>query len=315
MKVALNNYVVRGPGHNINFMMDIYRHPRFESGKLTTKFIDEEYPDGFKGVELSMSEKSDLTAMACTMQALNEISRNTISGQMESQRIFVPSKKLNHLKKIQDKSLVIPTYQVYGDGIDAATVAQTLLQDDDAGMNFKTYYISIDGSFGKPTLCRIAMLQHKLNDMQALVVLDKDSITVLSDIHWPSRGNQYQATVGNTTESVQILSGLPEGLKLQHHGAIHDVVIRTEQEMLYGQHMSPKPEIDTSKMLLCPMPGMLVSVSVQEGDTVQPGQELAVVEAMKMQNILRAEKQGTISKVNASSGESLKVDQVIIEFE
>jgi len=68
-------------------------------------------------------------------------------------------------------------------------------------------------------------------------------------------------------------------------------------------------------MLLCPMPGLIVSVNVGVGDEVQEGQALCTVEAMKMENILRAEKKAVVSKVNAGPGDSLAVDDVIMEFE
>jgi propionyl-CoA carboxylase alpha chain len=72
---------------------------------------------------------------------------------------------------------------------------------------------------------------------------------------------------------------------------------------------------DMSKYLLCPMPGLIVSIAVKPGDKVEAGQQLATVEAMKMENILRAEKAGVIGKVLASAGDSLAVDAVILEFE
>jgi propionyl-CoA carboxylase alpha chain len=68
-------------------------------------------------------------------------------------------------------------------------------------------------------------------------------------------------------------------------------------------------------MLLCPMPGLIVKIDVEEGDEVQEGQALCTVEAMKMENILRAERKGTVSKINATAGDSLAVDDVIMEFE
>ena len=79
--------------------------------------------------------------------------------------------------------------------------------------------------------------------------------------------------------------------------------------------MIAKEEPDLSKLLICPMPGLLVKLHVGEGEEVQPGQPLATVEAMKMENILRAEKQGTVARLNASEGESLMVDAVILELE
>jgi propionyl-CoA carboxylase alpha chain len=72
---------------------------------------------------------------------------------------------------------------------------------------------------------------------------------------------------------------------------------------------------DTSKYLLAPMPGLLTRLEVVEGDRVEAGQPLAVVEAMKMENILRAEKSGTVKAVNFALGESLVVDAAILEFE
>lgn len=83
----------------------------------------------------------------------------------------------------------------------------------------------------------------------------------------------------------------------------------------HESRMIEKEPPDLSKMLICPMPGMLMKLHVAEGETVQPGQPLATVEAMKMENILRAEKEGTIAKINADEGESLAVDAVILELE
>ena len=79
--------------------------------------------------------------------------------------------------------------------------------------------------------------------------------------------------------------------------------------------MLVKTPPDTSKYLLCPMPGLIVKITVAEGDEVQEGQALATVEAMKMENILKAERNGRVKKINAVAGASLKVDDVIMEFE
>jgi propionyl-CoA carboxylase alpha chain len=79
--------------------------------------------------------------------------------------------------------------------------------------------------------------------------------------------------------------------------------------------MPEKLPPDTSRFLLCPMPGLIVKINVAVGDEVQEGQALATVEAMKMENILRAERRGVVAKINATAGTSLKVDDVIMEFE
>ena len=72
---------------------------------------------------------------------------------------------------------------------------------------------------------------------------------------------------------------------------------------------------DTSKLLLCPMPGLVVDIHVQEGDEVKAGQSLCIVEAMKMENILKAERDGSVASIKAAAGDSLAVDAVIMEFE
>ena len=79
--------------------------------------------------------------------------------------------------------------------------------------------------------------------------------------------------------------------------------------------MPEKLPPDTSRFLLCPMPGLIVKIAVEEGQEVQEGQALATVEAMKMENILKAERKGVVKKINAAPGASLRVDDVIMEFE
>jgi propionyl-CoA carboxylase alpha chain len=105
------------------------------------------------------------------------------------------------------------------------------------------------------------------------------------------------------------------GLKMISRGAIHKVQILPAHVQPLTQHMIAKIPPDLSKFLICPMPGLLVSLNVKVGDKVEAGQPLAVVEAMKMENILRAEKSATVKKVNAAAGESLAVDAVILELE
>ncbi len=103
--------------------------------------------------------------------------------------------------------------------------------------------------------------------------------------------------------------------RLTTRGASHEALVLPANLAELSGHMIEKQPPDLSKMLICPMPGMLVKLHVAEGEDVQPGQPLATVEAMKMENILRAEKEGTIAKINASEGESLAVDAVILELE
>ena len=105
------------------------------------------------------------------------------------------------------------------------------------------------------------------------------------------------------------------GFRLRSRGADLKVHVRSPRQAELADLMPEKLPPDTSKMLLCPMPGLIVKINVAEGDEVQEGQPLCTVEAMKMENILRAERKGVVAKVNAGPGDSLAVDDVIMEFE
>ena len=105
------------------------------------------------------------------------------------------------------------------------------------------------------------------------------------------------------------------GFHVRYRGASMDVTLRTPRQAELVAMMPEKVPPDTSKMLLCPMPGLIVSVAVEEGQEVQEGQALCTVEAMKMENILRAEKKGVVASIKAAQGDSLQVDEVIMEFE
>ncbi|MEL7215592.1 MAG: DUF2118 domain-containing protein [Pseudomonadota bacterium] len=106
-----------------------------------------------------------------------------------------------------------------------------------------------------------------------------------------------------------------EGYVMRYRGAERRLFVRTPRTAALAELMPEKLPPDTSKMLLCPMPGLVVSIAVEEGQEVQEGQALCTVEAMKMENVLRAEKTCVVSKINAEAGASLAVDDVIMEFE
>jgi propionyl-CoA carboxylase alpha chain len=104
------------------------------------------------------------------------------------------------------------------------------------------------------------------------------------------------------------------GYRLGQGGSEVTVTVRSPIAAELASLMPKKAPPDTSKMLLCPMPGLVVSVNVKEGQDVKAGEALAVVEAMKMENVLTAERDGVIKKINAAKGDSLALDDVILEF-
>ena len=108
---------------------------------------------------------------------------------------------------------------------------------------------------------------------------------------------------------------ITSGFRIRTAGADMKVHVRTPRQAELAALMPEKLPPDTSKLLLCPMPGLIVKIDVEVGQEVQDGQALCTVEAMKMENILRAERKGVVSKINAAAGDSLAVDDVIMEFE
>jgi propionyl-CoA carboxylase alpha chain len=107
---------------------------------------------------------------------------------------------------------------------------------------------------------------------------------------------------------------IPNGFELAYRGVEAKAFVYTEREARYARLMPAKVLSDSGKAVRCPMPGLVVSIAVAEGQEVKAGETLAVVEAMKMENILRAERDGTIKKIRVKPGDSVAVDAVIMEF-
>ncbi len=141
---------------------------------------------------------------------------------------------------------------------------------------------------------------------------DGNTIRVTSD--W-TPGDQLAVVAAGGDPLVMKVGKITHGFTIRSRGAELKVHVRTPRQAELSQLMPEKLPPDTSKLLLCPMPGLIVSVNVEVGDEVQEGQALCSVEAMKMENILRAEKKGVVTKINATAGDSLAVDDVIMEFE
>ena len=136
----------------------------------------------------------------------------------------------------------------------------------------------------------------------------------LMELDWRPGQTLARARLGDEAAVVKVSPAL-EGWRLRWRGVDVVAVARRARLAELAALMPVKEAPDTSKLLLCPMPGLVVRVEVAEGDEVQEGQTLAAVEAMKMENILRAERQGVVKSIKARPGDSLAVDEVIMEFE
>ncbi len=259
MRGALDAFELEGIGHNLPFLSAVMDHERFISGNITTAFIEEEYPDGFMGVELDEDTLHRLAALAAHMKQISAERDASISGALP-----------NHKRRIAPEWVVMLGGNPY-----PVSIAHT---DNGSKVTFdcgKKLDVQTDWTMGQPLV---------------------------------------KAVVGGE-ELVVKSNGARGGSLLRYRGADLKMIVLTPRRAELAAMMPEKQAADTSKMLLCPMPGLIVNMSVEVGDEVQEGQALCTVEAMKMENVLRAEKKGVVSKINAAIGDSLAVDEIILEFE
>jgi propionyl-CoA carboxylase alpha chain len=130
---------------------------------------------------------------------------------------------------------------------------------------------------------------------------------------WKPGDPVWQGTIDGHAVAMQVRP-IANGIRLAHQGFEVAANVFTESEAAAARLMPVGTKADTGKKLLCPMPGLVVSIAVSEGQEVKAGETLAVVEAMKMQNVLRAERDGTVKKIHATAGATLAVDALILEF-
>ncbi len=216
----------------------------------------------------------------------------------------------------------------YPDGFHGAPADEALLTDLAAlaaivELTVDTRAALIDGQLGEPVfpeetqIVRIAGGEHEVSVTpyeggNLVSVDDGDEIDVIGD--WAPGEPLLVADMDGRRRVVQVAKK-GRGWLLTTRGARHDVTVMAPHIAGLSKHMIEKVAPDMSRFLLAPMPGLLTRLEVAIGDKVEPGQPIAVVEAMKMENILRAEKASTVKLTPVAAGESLSVDQVIVEFE
>ena len=159
------------------------------------------------------------------------------------------------------------------------------------------------------------------DEIHADVVREGDAITVLFEdgnshvlaSKWIPGMPVWVGSLDGTAVAAHVRM-IPNGFELAHRGVEAKAFVYTEREAAYARLMPVKTLSAIEKSVRCPMPGLIVSVAVAEGQEVKAGETLAVVEAMKMENILRAERDGTIKNIRVKPGDSVAVDAVIMEF-
>lgn len=144
------------------------------------------------------------------------------------------------------------------------------------------------------------------------VTVDGEHLVIETD--WRPGDARFRGQAGGRKIEM-LIARSAEGYRLTFDGATLDYAVRSPRGAELAALMPIKEAPDMSKMLVCPMPGALIQLHVEEGEEVKAGQPLAVIEAMKMENTLRAEADGVIAKINNKPGDSLAVDEIILELE
>ena len=211
----------------------------------------------------------------------------------------------------------------YPEGFTGAPASETLLKrlaaiGAFAAMAQADRARRIDGQLGKKLRAPTGW-QVKIGDVVHDVSIDGDDVTVDGEaidmaLEYTPGDRLIDAEFGEEDLAVKI-APVRAGFILTTHGASHKLRILPAHAAPHAKHMIEKIPPDLSRFLICPMPGLLVALNVKEGDKVEAGQPLAVIEAMKMENILRAQKAGVVKSVSAAQGESLPVDAIILELE
>ncbi len=258
---ALDKFELDGVGNNLQFLSAIMQHERFRAGRLTTAFIDEEYPDGFSDTDPPAELLKRFIVTAAALSQVNEGFYRQGKNRMLS-------------AESQADSVVV-------------RVSRT---------NYPVVVKTLDEGF------------------EILSAGESNDQPVILTTEWLPGQQVAEVTINGQTSAFQVFKHAT-GFELWHAGYQLKAQVLSERKAQLASLMLEKVPQDMSKYLLCPMPGLIVALNVKEGDKVEAGQPLAVVEAMKMENVLQAQKSGVVAKLPVSVGDSLQVDEVIMEFE
>jgi len=278
---ALDAFAIDGIRHNIPFLTALMAHPRWRAGKLSTGFIAEEYKDGFHNPAPEGESAKMLAAVAVAIDHKLGQRKRRISGQLTGRAVT----------RATSRRVWLDTQEYTVDVVEAGTVQ---FGDGEVGLvpenGDSALTVRYRGGAGEGA---------------------DELVSLMST--WKPGEPVWSGTVNGKPVAVQVRP-IRNGYMLSWRGAFANAQVYTEREANYARLMPVKVAADSGKKLLCPMPGLVKAIAVNEGQEVKVGETLAIVEAMKMENVLRAERDGTVKKLHAKAGDSLAVDAVIMEF-
>jgi len=258
MKKALDNYVIRGVTHNVSLCHDILRCDKFIEGDMTTNYLYEKYPDGFKGHQLRDREEEDkLASMFAALAVSRQLSqRNVLSNDS------------------------------FSVNVDIAEVGER-----EAQVNYNSTLNTFDVTVGEHTF-----------NLSADIPVDQDK--------------QILNFSNGDVHTIQTYKNSASGdMTIQYLGTLFSAKTLPSHIASYAKLMPEKPKIDESLLVKTPMPGTVISVAVSEGEKVVVGQEVAVLEAMKMQNSLTAQCDGVVKALHCKEGDKMSDGDLIVELQ
>ena len=280
MESALDNFSLEGIDHNIPFLSAIVGSNRFKSGDLTTSFIDDEYPNGFQGLSPNKYEEWIFSTLFLVFH-LSEIAKDFYLEEGFSEEWEV---------QMQDKS------QTSNKSKHSYIIKKPSKENTE-------FYV-------KP------MPSKKLEGMKddyIKVSINKNYSTklVTSNIELFSKQNSFTSIPNKIDYKIKYIN---PSIELNYRGVKLNALVIPKHISTLSKYMKPIKLIDKSNLLVCPMPGKLLKIMVKEEDIVEEGQSLCVIEAMKMENTLVAQKKCRIKDIKFYEGDTLSVDQIIMEF-
>jgi propionyl-CoA carboxylase alpha chain len=272
---ALDAFTIDGIRHNIPFLSALMQHPRWQAGRLSTGFIAEEFPGGFRPIVPSRETANVLAAVAAAIDHIMGERKRRISGQAAGRAV---SRERRRAVRLGDAEISL----------------EIMRSDSPAGR--------AGAASTEPSA-----------DMLVVDVLGAGAAHYIAVSSWRPGDPVWHGTIDGEAIAVQVRPVL-NGFDLAHRGVEARAYVYTESEAQAARLMPPRKAADSGKSVRCPMPGLVMSIAVAEGQEVKAGDTLAVVEAMKMENVLRAERDGVVKTIKAKPGDSLAVDAVIMEF-
>lgn len=286
MREALNGFVIRGISSNIPFQSALLAHPDFRSGDFNTGFIAQHYGGGFHAEDVPHDDPDFLVALAGFIRRKAREREAGITGQLPGHEVRIEHDYVAVVNEGQGSFRRYPLNITEYVGAQGEALIHVGAEGADG----------VEGrgqAQGGGKSYRIVSTS-RLNDTRLFGTVN---------------GRPFVAQAERGTPRA------PLAYRIQHNGRAIEVTVLSPRAAELHRLMPYKAPPDTSKLLLSPMPGLLVHIAVQPGQLVQAGERLAVIEAMKMENILTATQDVKVAEVLAKVGESLAVDQPIVRFE